>query len=258
MKTIEYGEWEIHPHIPASTALAPVALAPAPGTPVWKTMATKHEGNILYYKLWNFWVRAGVAADTSYISYFFRDYESANSNTDALLAAVGFPWRKAETEEEIWGRIGALWNWMRKNVEINNSEYITIPSVPDTWPSILDLAKYYVAHKKLVWAACFSKAHLFATLLGRVVYPRFRFGIASAHHTESGAPPTATHVFVGVYVADRWFYLDPTAVYSVDFPSYTNRKSIGVSSFTRVDYEHPYSFRPVPLSGFGNVPYLPK
>ena len=75
---------------------------------------------------------------------------------------------------------------------------------------------------------------------------------------EDGAPPTASHVFVGVYVSDRWFHLDPTAVSFVDFPDYGHRKSIGVSSFTTVDYEHPYYFKPVPLSGFGEVPYLPK
>lgn len=253
MKKIEYGRWEIHPGV--AEVMMP---APGAGTVVWKRRITKHEGEVLYYKLWNFWVRAGVKADLAMTSAFFRDYESANANSDTLLAAVGFPWRKAETEEEIWGRIGMVWNWMRDHVVVNNSEYATISSVSGTWPSILDYAKYYVTHKQLVWAACFSKAHLFATLLGRVVYPRFRFGIAQAHHTEAGAPPTASHVFVGVYVGDRWFYLDPTAVYAVAFPAYSAKKSIGVDSFTSVDYEHPYYFKPVPLSGFDDVPYLPK
>lgn len=253
MREIKYGEWEIHPGV----AEAAISITSSP-TAVWKRRSTKHEGNVLYYKLWNFWVRAGVRADLEMTHYFFRDYESANTDSDALLAAIGFPWRKAETEEEIWGRIGMVWNWLRDNVQVNNSEYATISSVSDTWPSILDYARYYVTHKQLVWAACFSKAHLFATLLGRVVYPRFRFGIAQGHHTEDGAPPTASHVFVGVYVSDRWFYLDPTAVYSVTFPEYNLRKSIGVSSFTTVDYQHPYYFKPVPLSGFEDVPYLPK
>lgn len=253
MKKIEYGEWQIHPEL--ADAGAPIIKA-GPATPVWQTMVTKHEGKILYYKQWNFWVRAGVLADLGMVSYFFRDYESANVESDALLRAVGFPWRRAETEEEIWGRIGSVWNWLRDNVEVDPGEYAGISSTSG-WPSILDYARYYANHKRLVWAACFSKAHLFATLLGRVVYPRFRFGIAQAHHTESGAPPTASHVFVGVYVADRWFYLDPTAVRSVDFPGYGLRRSIGVSSFTTVDYEHPYYFRPVPLSGFDLVPYLP-
>jgi len=252
MKKIKYGPWQVHPNV------LEIALAKRlTGTPVWMTMTTKHEGDLLYFKLWNFWARAGVIADSGLNAYIFRDYETANADSDALLAAVGFPRKKAETEEEIWGRIGMLWNWFRDNVQENASEYITIPSVSGTWPSILDYAKYYATHKRLVWAACFSKAHLFATLLGRVVYPRFRFGIAQAHHTEDGAPPTASHVFVGAYVSDRWFYLDATAVHTVQFPDYGQRKSIGVDSFTTVDYEHPYDFIPVPLSGFENVPNLP-
>jgi hypothetical protein len=80
--------------------------------------------------------------------------------------------------------------------------------------------------------------------------------VASAHHTENGAPPTATHVFVAVYVGERWYYLDPTAI-STPFPDYAHRRSIGVGSFASVDYEHPYMMLPVPLSGFDGVPYLP-
>ena len=243
VEKIDYGEWAVHPEILETLKVPKVATA------IWKRMTTKHEGDILYYKLWNFWVRAGVEADLR-SNRFFRDYERANSDTDTLLQDIGFPWKKAETEEEVWKRIGMVWNWLRDNVQVNNTEYGTISSVAGEWPSILDYARYYVSHGNLVWAACFSKAHLFATLLGRMVYPRYRFAIAEAHHTEGGAPPTATHVYVAVYVSERWFYLDPTAVHSKDFPDFENRKSIGVDSFDTVDYEHPHMFIPVPLSGF--------
>jgi hypothetical protein len=249
-KNLIYENWQIHPHI------ADVQKEfKSSGNEIWKRLATKHEGNVLYYKLWNFWVRAGVVAEMR-SSMFFRDYETANGDSDALLKAIGFPWKKAETEEEVWSRIGMVWNWLRSNVQDNNAEYATISSVSGEWPSILDFARYYKAHKHLVWAACFSKAHLFATLLGRMVYPRYRFAIAEAHHAENGAPPTATHVYVAVYVGERWYYLDPTAI-CTSFPDYTHRHSIGVSSFATVDYEHPYQIIPVPLSGFDGVPYLP-
>ena len=125
----------------------------------------------------------------------------------------------------------------------------------DTWPSILDYAAYYSSHGKLVWAACFSKAHLFVTLLGRMVYPRYRFGIAQAHHTENGAPSTASHVYAGVYVGERWYYLDPTAIPFDNLPDFAHKASIGI--FTSVDYEHPYWFMPAPLAEFEHVPYLP-
>ena len=251
MEKIEYGEWEVHPEV-----AEPLEVSRAPTT-IWMRRTTKHEGNVLYFKYWNFWVRAGVKADLR-SNRFFRDYERANADTDRLLRDVGFPWRKAETEEEVWDRINMLWNWLKDNVQVNNAEYSTISSVAGEWPSILDYARYYVSHGNLVWAACFSKAHLFTTLLGRIVYPRFRFSIAEAHHTEGGAPPTATHVYGAVYVDDRWFYLDPTAVYSKSLPDFAHKASVGVDSFTTVDYEHPYQFIPVPLSGFEWVAYLPK
>ncbi len=243
-------KWSAYPSIPDVIDIARVSKAK---NPIWRRMTTKYEGDILYYKYWNFWVRAGVRADLR-ADRFFPDYERGNENTDNLLRDIGFPWKKADTEEEVWSRIGMVWKWLRDNVSVNNAEYATISSTGG-WPSILDYAQYYAAHGNLVWAACFSKAHLFATLLGRMVYPRFRFAIASAHHTENGAPPTATHVYGAVYLKDRWFYLDPTFV-NESFPNLGQMKSIG--NFTTVDYEHPYMIIPVPLSGFELVPYLPK
>lgn len=249
MPKVTYEKAMPHPHIVDVGEIVKVADA------IWMKMATKHEGEVLYFKLWNFWVRAGVQALVN-DAVFFRDYEKANADTDALLASVGFPWKKAESEQEVWQRIGMVWTWLKAHVVDDGTAYAGLASVPGTWPSILDYAKYYASHGKLVWAACFSKAHLFATLLGRMVYPRFRFGIAEAHHTEGGAPPTATHVYVAVYVSERWYYLDPTAIPSQAFLDFAHRKSIGL--FATVDYEHPYSFLPVPLSEFGRVPHLPK
>lgn len=150
-----------------------------------------------------------------------------------------------------------VWKWIQNNVQVDNSAYASIASVADSWPSILDYAKYFTTHGKLVWAACFSRAHLFATLLGRMIYPRYRFAIAEAHHTEGGEPPTATHVYVAVYVAERWFYLDPTTIYKT-FSDFHHKKSLGENSFVTVDYQHLYKLIPVPLSGFEYVPWLPK
>lgn len=257
MKSIEYGPVSMHPAVAElEPALKPRPL-PRELHPVWRTLATRHEGSVLYFKQWNFWVRAGAVADLR-AELFFRDYERADAHTDALLRDAGFPWRKAETEEEIWARIGGVWRFLHDKVDVDNAAYAGLSSAPGTWPSILDFGAYYAAHGRLVWSACFSKAHLFATLLGRVVYPRFRFGIATAHHTEGGAPPTASHVFVGVYVAERWFHLDPTAAPFTDFPAFSERRSLRVASFTSVDYEHPFEFIPVPLSGFTQVPLLPE
>lgn len=254
---IVYGEWEVHPEMVVHPEVTEIMKISKAANAIWMKKATKHEGNVLYFKLWNFWVRSGITADLR-SNIFFRDYEKANTDTDELLGNIGFPLKKAETEEEVWNRIGMVWNWLRDHVQVNNSEYSKISSVSGEWPSILDYARYYVKHGNLVWAACFSKAHLFAIILGRMIYPRFRFAIAETHHTEGGAPPTATHVYVAVYVNNRWLYLDPTAVYNENFPDFIHMQSIGVDSFGTVDYEHPYMIIPVPLSGFTMIPYLPK
>lgn len=50
---------------------------------------------------------------------------------------------------------------------------------------------------------------LIAAVGAPTAWPR---SIASAHHTENGAPTTASHVSVGVYLTGRWCHLDPTAV----------------------------------------------
>ncbi len=249
MRKVTYESVMTHPDVVEVGQIVKVADG------IWMKMPTKHEGDVLYFKLWNFWCRAGVQALVN-DAVFFRDYEKANADTDALMASLGFQWKKAESEQEVWQRIGMVWAWLKAHVVDDGAAFAALSSVPGTWPSILDYAKYYASHAKLVWAACFSKAHLFGTLLGRMVYPRFRFGIAEAHHTEGGAPATATHVYVGVYVSDRWHYLDPTAVPSQAFPDFAHRKSIGL--FATVDYEHPHSFLPVPLSEFHGVPHLPK
>ncbi|MCB9569575.1 MAG: transglutaminase domain-containing protein [Myxococcales bacterium] len=230
--------------------------APTPGAthPEMIGMVTKHEGAITYLRHWNFWVRVGTPAQTDKPDYYFHNYEDNSPAVQALVAALGVPTAWPRTQEEIWGRIAAVWNWLGAHVRVDGDAYSGITSA-DRWPSIGEFAAYYAAHGELVWSACFTKAHLFATLLGRVL-PRWHVTIASGHHTENGAPPTASHVFVGVYLSDRWYHLDPTAVYGGRLPSYAERRSVGL--FASVDYEHPFSAIPVPLSDLRYVPHLPE
>src|SRR5262245_32128484 len=95
---------------------------PATLHPTWQRLQTFHEGDVLYYKLWNFWVRAGVEADLR-ADLFFPGYESVNPATDALLTDAGFTWSTATTEEEIWARIGRVWNFLQTKVVFDNTAY---------------------------------------------------------------------------------------------------------------------------------------
>jgi len=67
MKKVKYEGWEIHPELA-------VKLPPPPPTEhvIWRSMSTKHEGNVLYWKLWSFWVRTCTRADMR-SDTFFRD-----------------------------------------------------------------------------------------------------------------------------------------------------------------------------------------
>jgi hypothetical protein len=49
MKKIKYGEWAVRPEIVEMVKVPKVATA------IWKKMTTKHEGDVLYFKYWNFW-----------------------------------------------------------------------------------------------------------------------------------------------------------------------------------------------------------
>lgn len=248
MKVKEYGQWQVYPHVFEIPSLKPMAVYPE-----LKSMKTMYEGSITYLRFWNFWVRVGTPA-TVPTDYFFNNYESGTPQVWNLITAVGAPTAWPKTEEEVWNRISTVWTWLGKNVTVDNTAYGSITRGREGWPSIDDFAQYFVKHKSLVWSACFSRAHLFASLLGRVL-PRWHTVIASAHHTENGAPPTASHVYVGVYLTGRWYYLDPTFVYVNPLPNFKNRKSFGL--FTKVDYEHPFSALPLPLSQLDQVPYLP-
>ncbi len=243
----EYGAWETHPDV-----VVPAVSGGRIAHPEMKSMNTMHEGSVKYLKFWNFWVRAGTPAMKP-DDDFFHQYESGSDPVIKLIGAVGAATQWPSTEEEVWGRISTVWNWLGANVRVDNVAYSSLTTA-DRWPSIEEFAAYYAAHHELVWSACFSKAHLFALLLGRVL-PRWHVLIASAHHTEGGAPPTASHVYVGVYLTDRWYYLDPTAVSAGPLPTFSKRKSVGI--FKTVDYEHPFSAIPVPLSPLNQVPHLP-
>lgn len=247
---IDYGDWQAHPGVVSRE------VASKSAGPTWASMDTKHEGRVLYAKYWNFRVRAGAAADAR-SDGFFRDYETATPATDKLMGDIGFPGRNTEKEEVVWERIGMAWSWLKNNVRIDGAAHGRICSPAGEWPSIGDHARYNSENGGLVRAACFSKAHMFATLHGRMAYPRYRFGIEEAHHAENGAQHTATHAFVAAYLAGRWFHLDPTAASTKRFPAFAAMKSLGVDSFTTVDYAHPYDFMPVPSSGFERVAYLP-
>jgi hypothetical protein len=248
-------EIELHPKIYVPDKLLLLAPLPVVDDAIRRSESTMYEGNVLYLRYWNYWVRAGERADDR-VNIFYPDFENPNPRIFSMIHDIGVTTAPSSGERHIWEKTADVWQWLGLHVTVNGPEYATISTHP-AWPSIDDYAAYYQGHGNLVWTACFSKAHLFASILGRVGIPRWRITIAESHHTVGGAPSTATHVFVAVYVAERWFYLDPTWVSAVPkLPGFDGRVSVGL--FKQVDYEHPYETIPVPLSGFDRVPLLHK
>ena len=218
-------------------------------------VTTKHGGRQPYVKHWNWWARVGGEVQEA-SKRFFPDFEQDSPVVRALIASLEAPRGPAATEQQVWSRIGRVWEWWRRHVRVDNTQYASISAGRDGWPGLSDFAAYHKQHKGLVCAACFSKAHLFASLLGRILYPRDRIAIASARHTMNGAPPTASHVYVAVYVAGRWFYFDPTYVAQHPWPSFADRRSLGAPRETSVDYRHPFKVLPLPGSTLSRVPLL--
>ncbi len=242
-------EIEIHPDL---AMLAAKEEEGRPGeTPIRRRATTLHEGEVLYLKYWNYWVRAGVRADDR-VDIFFPDFENTNARIFNLIADIGVTTAPSSGEVHIWEKIRTVWAWLLNNVSYSTA-YSTIAT--REWPSIDEFAAYYETHGNLVWGTCFTKAHLFASLLGRVGIPRWRIMSVSAHHTFDGNPPTASHVYVAVYVNERWYYLDPTFVFAVPvLPEFDSISSVGL--LPTMDYVHPFTGIPIPLSGFTRIPML--
>lgn len=216
-----------------------------------RLLRTQHEGDVPYVRYRGHWVREhGQVMQPN--DTFFQTYDVDSPSIDFLLEACGHTGSAARTDAETWARIGSVWRFLQENTRTAREGDL---SPEDRWPSLSEYAYAYRRHGEIPWRACFSKAHVFASILGHMI-DRDRVAIASTHHTENGAPPTATHVYVAVYVGGEWFYLDPTAVSTEDFPPFEARRSIGVSSMRTVDYEHPYKILRLPGSRLSRVPLL--
>ncbi|MBT3983901.1 MAG: transglutaminase domain-containing protein [Bacteriovoracaceae bacterium] len=231
-------------------AFHPMSVSAQPLVRIEKGM---YNPSIRYNSYWNFWARVGGKVYTATDNHFL-DYEKSHPYITELFLDMGLSPKRAKTESQIWEKVSVVWNFLGSKAFVNDSVYKSIR--PDgRWPTILEHAIYYRNNKRLVWSACFSKAHLFAMVLGRLGIPRDRIAIATAHHPAANGLPTASHVYVALYIKGSWLYLDPTATPGVSLsPDLSKRRSVGL--LPAVDYPHPFQVRPIPLSGLNRVPLL--
>lgn len=188
-------------------------------------METLYEGSITYLKFWNFWVRAATPVTPDW-DFFFHDYESAAPEVWRMLGDVGAP-PPGQGAKKTFGNVSCESGTGLGTTSEQTTPHTEILSMQSgAGPPSRSSPATMMRRGEIVWAACFSKAHLFATFLGRVL-PRWHTTVVSAHHTDGGVPPTASHVYVGVYLTNRWYYLDPTAIPAGPLPGFNSRGSLG-------------------------------
>lgn len=197
------------------------------------------------------WARLGGAV-VSNDQFFFPGFWQTNDRIIAMLHSIGVGTAPACSGEEIWARASAVWAWLRVHAAAGPpSGY----GSPDRWPSLDEMASMYERFGLVPWYACFSRAHLFATLLGSVGIPADHVAIASAHYPYDNENGYAQHVYVALRVDRRWYYLDPGYVSTLAaLPPYENRASHGLRAGCQ--YSYPYEVVILPGSGLDTVPML--
>lgn len=197
------------------------------------------------------WARMGGGV-TSNDPFFFPGFWQTNGRIVSMLQSIGVGTAPACSGEEIWARAAAVWAWLRVHARPGPASGY---GSPDRWPSLDEMAAMYERYGTVPWYACFSRAHLFATLLGSVGIPADHVAIASAHYPYDNENGYAQHVYVALRVDHRWYYLDPSYVNTLAaLPPYENRASYGLRAGCQ--YSYPYEVVILPGSGLDTVPML--
>jgi hypothetical protein len=179
----------------------------------------------------------------------------------ALHKAVGVTVKPGATPEQVWEAARSIIDWHHKHARQDIDEYLAMmkadrPATSEDWPTIAQIARYYARKRELVYAACFSEAHLVFQLFRICGLPTEDFGIASARWVKAGDPKaTPEHVYLGLRVSGDWYYIDPSAKLP---PPYAKRASVGrsVGLPPGCDYAHPHSFVVVAGARFQAIPLL--
>lgn len=244
---------------------------------------TMYEGETLYMPLWNYWVRtASYQFDVDERfgdrrGRFFVNADDDSADTNALVSAINPP-QLVTTDADRRDLLYGVFDWlsdhttllMSDTAKLGGESYDEIYADAKQrggWPELSEYANCFVRHGKIGWAACFSKAHVMANILVRCGMPRWRIGIAYAHHTEGGAPPTASHVYVAVYNFDAWWVVDPTFAQPSHpkivpaFAEFARRglpvpDGVDIMRFALVDYQKPFQISVPGGSVLTHVPFL--
>lgn len=217
-----------------------------------KTEKTLYEG-IVRYKLSpaKWWIRCGGKIENRPDAFFPEINTYTPQIKSLVIHILGYRPNRTQNDKEIWGRVVKVWNWLRQNqlteANVNYRKAQQYIDRLDSWPSIANIAHMYEQYNGIWWGSCMSRAQMFATLLYIVGIPPDRFTIAESYWK----PEYSQHMFVILYINNRWLYLDPTYIVQVLYTD--DVTSVGSGS---ADYVHPREIILLPGSTLPGVPLV--
>ncbi|MCP4134917.1 MAG: LamG domain-containing protein [bacterium] len=200
---------------------------------------TKFEGKKEYQHNGEFWFRLDGEGSSGWES-FFSDLYASSSNITLLLDDIGASTSYTNVDAEIWSRAGQVWNWLQDNqLTSSDANYNAAKTFYQNWLSahgwisIEGIAQMYLNYGGFYWGTCMSRAQLFTTLLYRVGIPADRCGIMESKWKVA----YSQHMYAGIFVYDRWLYLDPSYIHL----PFSTTATLSIPASGSADYTHPNS-----------------
>lgn len=170
----------------------------------------------------------------------------------ALLEEIGAGTNVVTGEEEVWEKCCILWDWLGEHAA--NGYFFPEAAaflMADGWPSIERIAETYYAYGYVPWAACFSKTHVFVSLLYRCGVHRDYLAMGESRLAFADSQ----HFYGMVKIGRQWLYLDPAGT-GPSLPEYDDRHSVPLLEPICEDRAFPYAAIRLPGSKLDYVPLL--
>lgn len=182
----------------------------------------------------------------------FAGLDSQAPDVLALLEEIGAGTNVVTDGEEIWEKCCILWDWLGENTA--NGHFFPEAAaflMAEGWPSIERIAETYDTYGYIPWQACFSKTHVFISLLYRCGVHKDYLAMAESRLDLANSQ----HFYVIVKIGRQWLYLDPAGT-GPSLPEYEDRHSVPLLEPICEDRAFPYAAIRLPGSKLDYVPLL--
>jgi hypothetical protein len=244
----------------------------------YRDIATHHEGIISYAPCWNFFVRTpkpGSIHGLTTRPHFLENVPPERTPEMTFLATrivdAGHPFLAPSEEAydmQEYIRLLFLWAWL-KNQDLvwdleRHRRYTRFHPTASGFIGAKYLAEMWKQEGTFLMGACNSASIVFATLLLAIGMAPWRLGIFTARYASSDGSGAPSHVYNGIYLFNRWRYIDVQGVKGSVYPARTEAderpgwKSLNIGVVDTCDYAHPFSGEMARGSSWGMpAPTLP-